>query len=225
MKNNEIKNQMTENGNQNGKATPQPMPSPQQNVSPHNPHPVSGDPHPSLRATLSHPMGEGNLPLPRAKDMVRDGEGVEIKRMLEVIFREIGEVRRGFGALHRSPICEPLRPPVPQIAPASDNEAARVFALLDALESETNYRKAPVTRVFQLYCLKAMTRNQVARACRCAPSLVTLRLQCIEVRLGRKPAELRVLSSHIEQIADSLRDDRARRIRCEDVLDDAGSDN
>jgi len=26
---------------------------------PHAPHPASGGPHPSLRATLSHPMGEG----------------------------------------------------------------------------------------------------------------------------------------------------------------------
>jgi len=42
---------------------------------PHIPHPACGSPHPSLRATLSHPMGEGNLPLPRARDSVQAGGG------------------------------------------------------------------------------------------------------------------------------------------------------
>jgi hypothetical protein len=96
--------------------------------------------------------------------------------------------------------------------PASDDEARRLFALLKALESESNYRKAPVTRVFQLYCLESESRNAVATACRCVPSLVTLRLKAIEKKLGRKPRELRSLSDQFERIADSLADPRARRI-------------
>lgn len=95
---------------------------------------------------------------------------------------------------------------------ATDDEARRLFALLKALESESNYRKAPVTRVFQLYCLESQSRNDVARACRCVPSLVTLRLKAIEKKLGRKPAELRTLSAQFERIAESLTDEKARRI-------------
>lgn len=100
----------------------------------------------------------------------------------------------------------------PASAPVSDNEARRLFALLKALESESNYRKAPVTRVFQLYCLEARSRDEVAKACRCVPSLITLRLQAIEKKLGRKPAELRGISSHFDGIADALTDSRARHI-------------
>ena len=104
--------------------------------------------------------------------------------------------------------------------PATDDEARRLFALLKALESDGNYRKAPVTRVFQLYCLEGLTRDEVAKKCQCVPSLVTLRLQAIESKLGRKASELRQLSGHFEQIADSLKDDRARRIRRESAMDE-----
>jgi hypothetical protein len=97
-------------------------------------------------------------------------------------------------------------------AGATDGEARRLFALLKALESESNYRKAPVTRVFQLYCLESQSRNDVAKACRCVPSLITLRLKAIEKKLGRKPAELRTLSAQFERIAESLTDERARRL-------------
>ncbi len=105
---------------------------------------------------------------------------------------------------------------------ASDEDARRLFALLKALESEGNYRKAPVTRVFQLYCLEGLTRDEVAKKCHCVPSLVTLRLQAIEAKLGRKATELRQLSGHFERIAESLTDERARRINRASVVDESG---
>lgn len=77
-----------------------------------------------------------------------------------------------------------------------------------------------MTRVFQLYCLEGLTRREVAKKCRCVPSLVTLRLQAIEAKLGRKPSELRQLSGHFETIVDSLRDDRARRVRRTSAMDE-----
>ena len=99
-----------------------------------------------------------------------------------------------------------------QGVPVSEDEAHRLFALLRALESESNFRKAPVTRVFMLYCLDGMSRDDVARDCNCSPALITLRLQAIQKKLGRKPSELRQYSDHFERIADSLTDSRARRI-------------
>ena len=104
----------------------------------------------------------------------------------------------------------------------TDNEAKQFFAGLKKLELESNYRKAPVTRVFQLYCLEKQSRNEVAKACHCVPSLITLRLKAIEKKLGRKPLELRGISSHFDGIADSLTDSRARRIDRERAID--GSD-
>ena len=106
--------------------------------------------------------------------------------------------------------------------PISDNEARVLFASIKALESESNYRKAPVTRVFQLYCLDKLSRNETAKACRCVPSLITLRLKVIHKKLGRKPLELRGISSHFEGIADSLTDSRAPHIDRKRAID--GSD-
>jgi hypothetical protein len=115
---------------------------------------------------------------------------------------------------------ELFSPYLPQSSePISVNEARRLFALLKALESESNYRKAPVTRVFQLYCLERQSRNEVAKACRCVPSLITLRLKAIEHKLGRKPLQLREISSHFDGIADSLTEPRARRIDRERAIE------
>ena len=55
------------------------------------------------------------------------------------------------------------------IEPVTENEARRLFALLRALELESNFRKAPVTRVFMLYCLDGKSRDAVARDCNCSP--------------------------------------------------------
>jgi hypothetical protein len=106
-----------------------------------------------------------------------------------------------------------------EVAATSDNEAQRLFALIEALETETNYRKAPVTRVFLLYCARGLSREEVAKRCRCVPSLVTLRLKAIEAKLGRKAAELRLISGHFERIAESLTDDRARQVHRASALD------
>jgi hypothetical protein len=105
-----------------------------------------------------------------------------------------------------------------KMEPASDGVAVTLFALVNALESETNYRKAPVIRVFDLYCAKSLTRRKVAKACRCSLALVKIRLKAIQNKLGRKPAELRTLSSEFERIADSLRDSRASRINRERAI-------
>lgn len=108
---------------------------------------------------------------------------------------------------------------VAPVEPATDDEARRLFALLRALELETKFRKAPVTRVFMLYCLDGKKRDAVARDCNCSRALIALRLKAIEKRLGRKPTELRGFSSQFESIADSLTDSRARRIDRKRAID------
>jgi hypothetical protein len=103
--------------------------------------------------------------------------------------------------------------------PASDDEARRVFALLKELE-DRKVVKAPVIQVFRLYCMEGLSRAQVAKQCHCVPGLITKRLKQIEQKLGRKPAELRKLSGHFEKIDESLRDDRARKVRRRSAIDD-----
>jgi hypothetical protein len=103
--------------------------------------------------------------------------------------------------------------------PASDDEARGLFVLLQELD-DGKVVKAPAVQVFRLYCMQGLSRAQVAKQCKCAPSLVTLRLKAIEQKLGRKVAELRQLSGHFEKIEDSLRDDRARKVRRRSAIDD-----
>ena len=95
---------------------------------------------------------------------------------------------------------------------APDEVARQLFALVEELEAEGKWRKAPVTKVFHLYCVKGLSRAEVAKGCGCVPALVTLRLKLIEKKLGRKPIELRQLSPQFEQIEDSLSDPRAKNI-------------
>ena len=132
-----------------------------------------------------------------------DGEKTSV--LLARIEQKVDEVTRGQAKLLANG-------PAPVPAPLSENDAVRLFALLRSLELETNFRKAPVTRVFILYCLDAKSRNAVARECNCSAALITLRLKAIEKKLGCKPRELRHSSSHFERMVDSLSDSRARRI-------------
>ena len=104
--------------------------------------------------------------------------------------------------------------------PASDHEARQLFALLKQLDAGQAVRKAPVSQVFRLYCLEGLSRAEVAKRCGCVESLVTLRLQEIERKLGRKPAELRDLSPEFERIEESLSDPRARRIHRRSAMEE-----
>ena len=111
-------------------------------------------------------------------------------------------------------------PGLGQCEPVSDDEARRLFALLSALETETSFRKAPVIHVFTLYCRDGKSRKAVARACHCSPALVSLRLQAIERKLGRKASELRQISDQFERMDDALSDSRARRIHRQSAMDE-----
>jgi hypothetical protein len=109
-----------------------------------------------------------------------------------------------------------------QSEPVDENVARQLFALVKQLESERAWRKAPILQVFRLYCMEGLSRDQVAKECGCVPSLVSLRLQQLEKKVGRKPTELRQFSSHFERIEDSLSDSRARRIHRRGLVDEYG---
>jgi len=104
--------------------------------------------------------------------------------------------------------------------PIDENEARRLFALIKELsDANTAKRKAPIIEVFRLYCVEGLTAKQIAKQCRCTKSLIVLRLGGIREKLGRDPAELRLMSSHFEKIEDSLSDSRAKQIHRESALE------
>lgn len=101
----------------------------------------------------------------------------------------------------------------PEPSEALEEGAARqAFALVKALDAAQPARKASLYTVFRLYCVEGLTVEQVARQCRCARSLVFLRLGVLRQKLGGDPRQLRQYSSHFERIEDSLAEPRARRI-------------
>jgi hypothetical protein len=96
--------------------------------------------------------------------------------------------------------------------PLAEEAARQAFALVRALDAATPARKAPLYTVFRLYCVEGLTIAQVARNCRCARSLIFLRLTALARKLGAHPRTLRQYSSHFERIEETLSDSRARRI-------------
>jgi hypothetical protein len=99
-----------------------------------------------------------------------------------------------------------------------DDQARQLFALVKQLDTQSNWRKAPILQVFRLYCLESMTAEEIARRCACAKSLIILRLAQLRQKLGCDPASLRPYSGHFDRIEASLRDPRARRIRPKSVI-------
>ncbi len=146
--------------------------------------------------------------------------------MITGLIRVTPEQYTAVQKLLKAPAPPPLQLPAPEPAPEpiSEGTAKGLFALIEKMESETQYRKAPLVEVLRLYCNKHMTRAQIAKKCRCVPSLITLRLQQIEKKLGCKPAQLRQLSSHIEAIEDSLTDSRARKINRRNLEEEIDSE-
>ncbi len=110
-------------------------------------------------------------------------------------------------------------------APVPESVARQVFALVKELEGDSRWRKAPIVRVFRLYCIECLPVMKVARRCGCSRSLIFMRLNQLRTKLGRDPAELRQLSSHFERIEDSIRDPRARRIYRRESAGDDGPDD
>ena len=111
-----------------------------------------------------------------------------------------------------------------QEAAATENEAARVFALMRALDDGERKRKAPLGRVFQLLVLEGLSQEAVARQCECAPSLVTLRVGEMEARLKRPVTELRALASRLGEMGKVPTDSRAKTIYRRGLTDDTGEE-
>ena len=177
-------------------------------------------------AEKGNPMGEGRLPSAE-KDLrpeceiraeictnrLPDGRcrvlnrtcrlfagATDVGEMFSGVDRKLDVIHRDFREMREVP------------APMPDDVARQVFALAKELEGDGRWRKAPIFRVFRLYCIECLPAVKVARKCGCSLSLVFMRLKQLRRKLGRDPAELRQMSSQFEQFEDSIRDSRARGI-------------
>jgi hypothetical protein len=84
--------------------------------------------------------------------------------------------------------------------PLKESEAARLFALMRSLDDGDLAQKASLARTFRLLVLEGQSQEQAARACGCAPSLVSRRVRMIESRMGMPIAQLRFYASRFVEL-------------------------
>jgi hypothetical protein len=108
----------------------------------------------------------------------------------------------------------PTRPPRAASAPdeAGRGFAAKLLALLTALDPDKRLRKAAPVRVFNLYYRQRLEPAEIARRCKCHRSLVFDRLAAIQKALPWTPQQLHELSPHVEALQEALSDSRASGI-------------
>ena len=114
---------------------------------------------------------------------------------------------------------EPLRPAAelfaaftPQPKDLDESVARRAFALVQQLDTGSSLPPPSLMTVFHLYCVQALSTDQVARKCACSKATVLNRLARIREKTGIDPSHLRTLSPQIAQVEDQLSDPRARHL-------------
>jgi hypothetical protein len=111
--------------------------------------------------------------------------------------------------------------PVPSNDPPEE-VAKRAFALVQKLDS--GRQKPSLVTIFRLYCLENLSSGEIAEQLGVSRATVVRRLQTIRTRTGLDPRRLRVYSSHLDKIRESLDDSRARRVNLRATMDDSEAD-
>jgi DNA-directed RNA polymerase specialized sigma24 family protein len=103
---------------------------------------------------------------------------------------KLSAVQKDVGELRRAKLEHPEK-----VEPPDENVAARVFDIVRKMELPPRNRKAPLVKVFQLYCMDGLSSFVIAKKCRCSRSLVMLRLNQIAKKIGCEPSRLRALAN------------------------------
>jgi hypothetical protein len=119
------------------------------------------------------------------------------------------EVQRAL-AITELPPSTPSEPEEP--SDRGSGIAAKVFELLDALDSARRLRKAPLLKVFNFHYRQGLDPSEIARMCGCHRSLVFARLETLRKQLPWKPHQLCEVSPHVEALEDAVRESRASHI-------------
>ena len=124
-------------------------------------------------------------------------------------FRLMVEEEPGQGGIniHIVPVAEGSHATPPDSAdggPQALSNAAKLLTLLSALDPNQRLRKALPLKVFNLYYRRSLAVAEIARLCRCHPTLVFRRLAAIRKSLPWTPQQLRELSPQVEKMQDAL---------------------
>ena len=85
-----------------------------------------------------------------------------------------------------------------------------LFQLAQKLDANPQLKAPTHLAVLQLYCIKSMSLDEIAGECGCSKGTASDRKKRLEKKLGSSLMEFRPYSDHLEKIAESLSDDRAK---------------
>jgi hypothetical protein len=92
------------------------------------------------------------------------------------------------------------------------DQVASLFQLAQKLDDNPRIKAPNHLTVLQLYCMKSMSLDEIAVECKCAKGTVSNRKDSLEAKLGCcSLMEFRPYSDHLESVAASLTDHRAKR--------------
>jgi len=100
-----------------------------------------------------------------------------------------------------------------------DDEALKMYAaILLTGRDEPGARGAPLKEVFDFYCVKGFSAQEVSVKLGCSKATVMNRLATLRKIAGLPARELRAYKPFFEQAEKVLHEPRARRVRPEDAL-------
>src|SRR5947209_5653 len=85
-----------------------------------------------------------------------------------------------------------------------EDDARRVFAVVEQLDSEFRKQGPSVLTVLRMYCMEELSAAQIARSCRCSKTAVMRRLAAIRAKTGSDPKNLRRLSPYLNKVQEDL---------------------
>ena len=170
-----------------------------------------GHPECEVRAALcAHRAPDGKCQRSNRQCRLFAGAG-EVREIVAGIHREIATVRKNLAE---------LRAAREEGSDELDDEALRKIygAVLLTGRNEPGARGAPLKEVFDCYCVKGFSAQEVSVKLGCSKATVMNRLATLRQIAGVPASELRAYKPLFEQTEKVLQEPRARRVRPEDAL-------
>lgn len=112
----------------------------------------------------------------------------------------------------------------PQPKEMDTDSAARLFAIVQKLDTDKPLKPPSLLTVFRLYCIQELSCDQIAPKFDVTKTTVVRRLALLQSRIGCHPRDLRRLSPHLAKLDDSVKDSRAAHIHSSSLLDEQSED-
>jgi hypothetical protein len=163
-------------------------------------------------AMCAHRMPDGLCQRSNRQCRLFAGTG-EVREIMARMHREIATVRKDMVELRAA------RERLEGSDELDDEALRKIYAaiLLTGMD-EPGAREAPLKEVFDFYCVKGFSAQEVSVKLGCSKATVMNRLATLRQIAGVPASELRAYKPFFEQTEKILQEPRARRVRPEDAL-------